>query len=57
MLQLEQERFGKPPRPFHTLPKEEQLRIEKKRVQGEYDHWQVSQVAQNIVGGRTESCT
>uniref|UniRef100_A0A7E4VKY8 DNA polymerase epsilon catalytic subunit n=1 Tax=Panagrellus redivivus TaxID=6233 RepID=A0A7E4VKY8_PANRE len=33
MQQLEQERFGKPPRPFHTLPKEERLAIEKKRVQ------------------------
>uniref|UniRef100_A0AC34GQD3 DNA polymerase epsilon catalytic subunit n=1 Tax=Panagrolaimus sp. ES5 TaxID=591445 RepID=A0AC34GQD3_9BILA len=33
MQQLEQERFGKPPKPFHSLPKEQRLAIEKKRVQ------------------------
>ncbi|GMR54261.1 hypothetical protein PMAYCL1PPCAC_24456, partial [Pristionchus mayeri] len=33
MRQLEGESFGKPPRPFHTLKKEERLKLEKKRVQ------------------------
>ncbi|KAI1730436.1 DNA polymerase family B domain-containing protein [Ditylenchus destructor] len=33
MQQLEQEKFGKPPRPFHTLPREERSKIEKKRIQ------------------------
>lgn len=34
MQQLEQERFGKPPKPFHLLPKDEQSKIKKKRIQG-----------------------
>ena len=33
MQQLEQERFGKPPKPFHSLPKEQRLAVEKKRLQ------------------------
>lgn len=32
LQQLEQERFGK--RPFHTLPRDEQNRLKKKRIQG-----------------------
>ncbi|KAL7072166.1 hypothetical protein ACQ4LE_008340, partial [Meloidogyne hapla] len=32
MMQLEQERFGKPPRPFNALPKEERAKISKKRI-------------------------
>uniref|UniRef100_A0A0N5CFF4 DNA polymerase epsilon catalytic subunit n=1 Tax=Strongyloides papillosus TaxID=174720 RepID=A0A0N5CFF4_STREA len=31
--QLENESFGKPPVPFHELPKEERMKLEKKRVQ------------------------
>ncbi|TKR92593.1 hypothetical protein L596_007218 [Steinernema carpocapsae] len=31
--QLEKEKFGKPPKPFHSLPKEEQAKIEKQRIQ------------------------
>uniref|UniRef100_A0A915CMU3 DNA polymerase epsilon catalytic subunit n=1 Tax=Ditylenchus dipsaci TaxID=166011 RepID=A0A915CMU3_9BILA len=31
--QLEQEKFGKPPRPFHALPRDERNKIEKKRIQ------------------------
>ncbi|CEF64463.1 DNA polymerase epsilon catalytic subunit A [Strongyloides ratti] len=31
--QLETESFGKPPVPFHELPKEERMKLEKKRVQ------------------------
>lgn len=31
---LEEEKFGKPPRPFNQLPKEEQHRLEKKRLAG-----------------------
>nr|CAD2190862.1 unnamed protein product [Meloidogyne enterolobii] len=32
MMQLEQERFGKPPKPFNALPKEERIKISKKRI-------------------------
>uniref|UniRef100_A0A914MZX7 DNA polymerase epsilon catalytic subunit n=1 Tax=Meloidogyne incognita TaxID=6306 RepID=A0A914MZX7_MELIC len=32
MMQLEQERFGKPPKPFNALHKEERLKISKKRI-------------------------
>lgn len=32
--QLEGESFGKPPKPFHALPKEERQNLEKKRLQG-----------------------
>ncbi|VDK29570.1 unnamed protein product, partial [Anisakis simplex] len=31
--QLENEKFGKPPKPFHSLDREERASIEKKRVQ------------------------
>ncbi|KAK0426248.1 hypothetical protein QR680_009605 [Steinernema hermaphroditum] len=31
--QLEKEKFGKPPKPFHALTREEQVKIEKQRVQ------------------------
>lgn len=34
MQQLEQEKFGNPPKPFHLLSKDERNKIEKKRVQG-----------------------
>ncbi|KAF8369177.1 pole-1, partial [Pristionchus pacificus] len=33
LRQLEGESFGRPPRPFHTLKKEERIKLEKKRVQ------------------------
>ncbi|GMT29096.1 hypothetical protein PFISCL1PPCAC_20393 [Pristionchus fissidentatus] len=33
LRQLEGESFGKPPKPFHTLKKEERQKLEKKRVQ------------------------
>lgn len=34
MQQLKQEKFGRPPVPFHKLSKDECKRIEKKRING-----------------------
>lgn len=34
LQQLENEKFGKPPKPFHSLDREQRAHIEKKRVVG-----------------------
>lgn len=36
MQQLENEKFGKPPKPFHLLDREQRAKIEKQRIQGNF---------------------